>query len=142
MLSGGRGFGALHQLLCDGVELGGLGALGAGKGNGQAAIAAFADGGDEFDGTEKGNVELRRGALGAALGEDVDLVMAMRAGEVAHVFDDAEDFDVDLGEHLEGLAGVLQADVAGRGDDDGAGERHGLHQGDDHVAGAGRADRR
>ena len=41
-------------------------------------------------------------------------------------------------EHLEGLARVLQADVAGRGDDHGAGERDGLHQRDDHVAGAGR----
>ena len=41
-------------------------------------------------------------------------------------------------EHLESLARILQADVAGRGDDDGAGERDGLHQRDDHVAGAGR----
>ena len=62
--------------------------------------------------------------------------MAMRAGEVAHVLDDAEHLDVDLGKHLECLARVLQAHVAGRGNDDCAGERHGLHQRDDHVAGA------
>ena len=69
-----------------------------------------------------------RGALGAALGEDVDLVMAVRAGEVAHVFDDAKHFDIDLGKHFEGLARVLQAHIAGRGDNNRASERNGLHQ--------------
>ncbi len=57
---------------------------------------------------------------------------------MAHVLDDAEDFDVDLVEHFEGLARVLQRDIGGGGDDDGAGERHGLHERDDDVAGAGR----
>ena len=65
-------------------------------------------------------------------------LMAVRAGEVAHVLDDAEDFDIDLGEHFEGLARVLQADVAGGGDDDGAGERDRLDERNDDVAGAGR----
>jgi len=32
---------------------------------------------------------------------------------VTHVFDDAEDLDIDLREHLEGLARVFEADVAG-----------------------------
>ena len=41
-------------------------------------------------------------------------------------------------EHLEGLAGVLQGDTGAGGDDDGPGERNGLHERDDDVAGAGR----
>ena len=80
---------------------------------------------------------LRR-ALAAAGGEDIDLVIAVRADEVAHVLGDAEDFDVHLVEHLDGLARILQRNVGGRGDDDGAGQRHGLGQRDHHVAGAGR----
>ena len=63
-------------------------------------------------------------------------MMAMRAGEVAHVLDDAENFDVDLGEHLQSLARILKADVAGRGDDNCAGEGNGLHERDDDIAGA------
>ena len=70
------------------------------------------------------------------LGENVDLVMAVRAGKVAHILDDAEHFDVDLREHLHSLARVLQADIAGRGDDHRAGQRNGLDQRDHHVAGA------
>jgi hypothetical protein len=92
----------------------------------------------EFDRAEEGDVELLRGALGAPTGEDVDFVVAVRAGEVAHVLNDAEDFDIDLVEHFEGLARILQGDVGWGGDDNSAGERHGLHEGDDDVAGAGR----
>src|SRR5215472_5880070 len=91
------GIGSFHQFLCYGEELRGLRALGSGESYGQAAIATFADGGDEFDGTEEWDLKLGRGALGAALGEDVDDLMAVRAREVAHVLDDSEDFDVDLG---------------------------------------------
>ncbi len=57
---------------------------------------------------------------------------------MAHVLNDAEDFDIDLVEHFEGLARILQGDVGWGGDDNSAGERHGLHEGDDDVAGAGR----
>src|SRR5579862_9538496 len=92
------------------------------------AIAGLADFGIELDTAEKGNPELLRGALAAALGEDVNLVLAMRADEIAHVLDDAENVDLHLLEHLDRLARVLQRDVAGRGYDDGPGQRHGLHQ--------------
>src|ERR1700683_5515372 len=63
--------------------------------------------------------------------------MAMGACEVAHVVDAAKHFDVDLREHLEGLARILEADVAGRRNDHCAGEGHGLNERDDHIAGAG-----
>ena len=52
------GFGADHQLFCNGIKLGGLRALGAGERDGQAAVAAFTDGGHQFYGPEEGNVEL------------------------------------------------------------------------------------
>ncbi len=70
---GGRGFGAFHQFLGNGVELGGLRALRAGERYGQAAVATFANGRDQLDGTEERNVELLRGAFGSAFGKDVDL---------------------------------------------------------------------
>jgi len=72
---GSGGFGADHQFFSDGVELGCLRALGAGQRDWQSSVAAFADGGDQLDGSEKWDVELLRGALGAAAGEDVDLVV-------------------------------------------------------------------
>ncbi len=129
--------GAVGEMAGDGVELRGVRRFGTGESDGHAGVAGLADLGDQLDGAEERDVELLRGALGAAAGEDVDLVMAVRAGEVRHVLDDAEDFDVDLVKHFEGLARVLQRDVGGGGDDDGSGERDGLHEGDDDVAGAG-----
>jgi hypothetical protein len=57
-------------------------------------------------------------AFGSALEKNVDLPVSVRAVEVGHVLDDAEDLDVDLVKHLDGLAGVLQGDVGGGGDDD------------------------
>ncbi len=47
-------------------------------------------------------------SLAAALGEDVDLVMAVRADEVTHVFDNAENIDLYLLKHLDRFASVLQ----------------------------------
>ena len=63
---------------------------------------------------------------------------AVRADEGAHVFDYAEDFDIDLAEHFDGFADVGEGDGGGRGDDDRAGDRDGLDQRELHVAGAGR----
>src|ERR1700752_2920164 len=45
-------------------------------------ISAFADVGIEFDAPQKRDAELTRRAFASALGEDVDLVIAMRAHEV------------------------------------------------------------
>ena len=63
-------------------------------------------------------------------------LVAVRAGKVAHVLDDAQHFHIDLRKHAQRLARVFQAHVAGRGNHHRAGERHRLHQRDDHVAGA------
>src|ERR1700746_1272072 len=80
---------ALNKLLSDSVELRSLRALWAGQCDRESAVSAFTNGGDKVDRTEERSVELGRGALGAALGEDVDLLVAVRAGKVAHVLDDA-----------------------------------------------------
>src|ERR1035437_5782869 len=80
---GGRSGGFLrleHQLIRDGVELGGLGPLRPGKRHGQAAVAPLADGGDQFDGSEEGNIELFGGALGSPAREDIDFFGTIRAG--------------------------------------------------------------
>ncbi len=61
---------------------------------------------------------------------------AVGEGHLGHVFDEAEDFDVDLVEHFEGLAGVLQCDRRTCADDYRAGEGDGLDERDDYVAGA------
>ena len=69
---GGLGEGAVGEVAGDGVELRGEGRVGSGEGDGHAGIAAVTDFGDELNGAEEGDVELLRGALGAAAGEDVD----------------------------------------------------------------------
>jgi hypothetical protein len=122
----------------DGVELHGKRRVGSGERYGHTVVAALADFGDEFNGAQEGEVELLCGSLGAAAGKNIDFLMAVGAGEVGHVLDDAEDFDVDLVEHFEGLAGVLEGNVGRSRDDHCAGKRHGLDQRDDDVTGAGR----
>ncbi len=78
-----------------------------------------------------------RHALAAALAEDVVLLAAAVAEEGAHVLDDAEHGDRDLGEHAQPLAGVDHGDLLGRGDDEGAGHGAVLGEGQLDVAGAG-----
>src|ERR1035437_9638647 len=95
-----------------------------------AAVATLANVGIEFDAAEKRHPELLRGARPAALGEDVNLVLAMRADEETHVLHDADDVHLHLLKHLEGFARVLQRYVARRGDHDCARQRHSLHQRD------------
>ena len=48
-----------------------------------------------------------RGALTAALAEDVDALAGLRGDQVAHVFDQAEHGNADLREHVDGFTGVL-----------------------------------
>ena len=55
----------------------------------------------------------------------------------AHIFHQAEDRHADFLEHAQAFAGVEQGDVLRGGDDDGAGDRHFLRQGELNVAGAG-----
>src|SRR5437588_653371 len=70
--------------------------------------------------------------------KDLAAATAMRAQEIAHVLDDAEHRHLDLGEHVEALAGVEERDVLRRRDDDGAGERYLLRHRQLRVAGTGR----
>src|ERR1035437_2198039 len=71
------------------------------------AVAALANLRIEFYAAEERQAKLLSGPLSAALGENVDLLMAVRALEVAHVFDHADDVDFHGVEHLDCLARVL-----------------------------------
>ena len=55
----------------------------------------------------------------------------------AHVFDDADHRDVDFAEHFDAFFAVQQGNVLRGGDDDGAGDRDFLAEGELDVAGAG-----
>ena len=74
---------------------------------GFAAVSGFADVGIELDVPQERNLELLRCFLSPAAGENIDLVTAMRADEVAHVLDHAYDIHLHLAKHFDGLAGVL-----------------------------------
>ena len=92
----------------------------------------------ERQGTEQIDAILPGHGRPAALPEDVLLVPAMPAGIHAHVLDHAEHRDLDLLEHLEGLAGIQQRDVLGGRHDHGPAHRDALAERQLDVAGAGR----
>src|SRR5262245_40853293 len=106
------GLGAFDQPLGDIEERRRLRALWSCETDRKPAISTFANRRDKLDRSKKGNIELLGRALRSALRKDVDLLMAVRAGEVAHVLDDAEDFDIHLMKHLQRLPRVLEAYVA------------------------------
>ena len=66
--------------------------------------------------------------------EDVHFVLAVRAGEVAHVLNHADDVNFHLAKHFNRLARILQRNVGRRRDHNRAGQRHGLHQRKRNVA--------
>ena len=102
-----------------------------------ARVAADADAGIDFNFAEDGDT-VSDGGFGAfAVAENVDGLIAMRAAKRAHVFDDAEDFDIDLAEHFDGFANIGEGDGRRRGDDDGARDGDGLDERELDVAGAG-----
>src|SRR5258708_31143185 len=72
--------------------------------DGLAGVAADADARIDFDFAEDGDAVGLRGFRAFAVAEDVDRLAAVRAGEGAHIFYDAEDFDIDLAKHFDGLA--------------------------------------
>ena len=74
----------------------------------------------------------------AAVAEYVDALVAVRALQVAHVFDYAQDRDLNLFEHVDGFARIFEGDCGWRGDNDGAGYGGGLEERELDVAGAGR----
>ena len=77
------------------------------------------------------------GLFALALAEEVDLFAAVRAGDIAHVFYDADDGDVHLLRHLHGLLHDHGDKLLRGGDDDDAVERDGLEDAQWHVARAG-----
>src|SRR5207253_1713195 len=78
--------------------------------------------------------EIFCGALAAAFRKDVNLVVAMGANKVAHVLNHADNIHLDLSEHFDGFARVLEGDVGRRRNHDGACEWHSLDQRQCHVA--------
>src|SRR4051812_11429614 len=100
-------------------------------------VAALADVGIEFHLSQEGQSELLCGPGAASLGKDVDLLVAMRTDEMAHVFDQANNLNFNLAEHFYGFARVLEGDIAGRGNYDGPTYGDSLNQRDGYVAGTG-----
>ena len=63
-----------------------------------------------------------------AAGEDIDLVIAVRTREVAHVLDHAHQIHFHLPEHFDRLARVLQRNIGWRRNHYRARQRHRLYQ--------------
>jgi hypothetical protein len=105
-----------------------------GEHRGSATVAGFADIGIELDFPKVGNSKLLRRLLRPAARENIGLMIAVRADEVAHVLDHAYQIHLHLAEHFDGLAGILQRNIGGRGNYDRAGERNGLNQRQGYVS--------
>src|SRR6202521_2956114 len=136
---GGAEFGeARDDCASDIVEAFSAGSVFAERSYGLPGVAADADDGIDFDFAEDGDAGAQGGFCAFAVAENIERLAAVRAGEGAHVFDDAEDFDVDLAKHFDGFAHVGEGDSGRRSDDDCAGDGYGLDQRQLHVAGAGR----
>jgi hypothetical protein len=71
-----------------------------------AGVAADADAGVDFDFAQDWDAVFAGGFRAFAVAENVDGLVAVRAGEGAHVFDYAQDFHVYLAEHFDGFANV------------------------------------
>jgi hypothetical protein len=98
------------------------------QGYGLAGVAAYADARVDFDFAEDGDAVGLRGFCAFAVAEDVDRLGTVGAGEGAHVFHYAEDFDIDLAKHFDGFADVGEGYGGRRGDYDRAGYGYGLDQ--------------
>ena len=75
---------------------------------------------------QQGNLKTRCFPFAAARTKNRVTVAIIGTDEIAHVFHQAKNGDVDLGKHGGGLARVDQRDLLRGGDNDRAGERHGL----------------
>jgi len=73
-----------------------------------AAVAGFADRGIKLNLAEVGYAKLSGRLLGAAAGENVGLMLSVRADEVAHIFHHAYQVHFHLAEHFDRFAGILQ----------------------------------
>ena len=128
----------LHYVAGHGEDAFAAGGVFAHGGYGLAAVAADTDLRIDFDFAEEWDAEELGHAAAFAVAEDVDAAIAMGAGEVTHIFDDAENFHVNLAEHFDGFAHVGERDDSGRGDDDGTCDGDALNESELYVTGAGR----
>ncbi len=117
-----------------GVEALGAGGGFAQAGDGFAGVAADADARVNFDFAEHGYAVSDGGFRAFAVAENINGLVAMRAAEGTHIFDDAEDFHVDLAKHFNGFANVGESDGGRSRDDDGASDGDGLDERELHVA--------
>src|SRR3989454_8432622 len=110
-LEGRQAVEPLDHALGEVAERLGLGRVRLADRDGYALVAALARVHLEGDAREKGNVELSRDLLAAALAEDGVPRARVGGHEVAHVLHDAQDGHVELPEHAERLAPVEQGHV-------------------------------
>ena len=103
---------------------------------GRANIALFSDANVNWDLSQ----EWQAGLLGvlsrSAFAENVISLVAVRAEEAAHVFNDANHWNFDLSKHRDGFDRVDQRDFLRRTDDHRSGNWENLREGQRHVAGA------
>ena len=74
---------------------------------GFAAVTGFTNVWIELDISEEGNAELLRGLLCASAGKDVDLMIAVRTDEVAHVLNHAHKVNFHLPKHFNSFSSIL-----------------------------------
>ncbi|TMF57863.1 MAG: iron-sulfur cluster assembly protein, partial [Chloroflexi bacterium] len=90
----------------------------------------------ERDLAQEGDVHPLGERLGAAVAEDLGPFPAVRAEEVAHVLDQAEVWNLERVEHLDGPTDVGGRDILRGGYDDRPRHRDALGHGELHVAGS------
>ena len=99
-----------------------------------AGIAPLADRLVNRNPPEKRNAEIAGHLLAAAVAEDISLVLAVTAHEVAHVLDDAERRDVELFVHRDRAARIRQRHLLRRRHDNRARNGHRLAEAQRDVA--------
>src|SRR5262249_46392491 len=88
--------------------------------------------------SKNGNTVSDGGFAAFTVAKNVHGFTAMRAGERAHVFDDAEHINLHLSKHFDGFANVGECNGGRSRNDNGASDRDGLDERELNVAGAGR----
>src|ERR1700741_1051531 len=109
------------------------GSLLAGQSDGLAGITADANLRINFNLAEKRDAERLRHVLTFAVAKHINASFAMRAVEVTHILDHAENLNINLAKHLDGLAHVGQRHDRRRGDDHCASNRDALNQRKLHI---------
>ncbi len=65
----------------------------------------------KFNASQKRHAKLLRHVLRATARKDIDLMVAVRTNEIAHVLDHAHQIDFHLAKHFDGLARILQRNI-------------------------------